>query len=99
MRPQTNQFTPIKALLSTVAIVPLMFVAAPVYAQDAATTEVDEIVVTGTAVVTRNRTTAVAPELTYDREFFEKYEPVSVGDALKRTPGVAFTSDIGEYGR
>ena len=56
----------------------------------------DEIIVTG-QVATRNRTTAVAPQLTFDREFFEKYEPISVGDALKRTPGVAFTSDIGEY--
>jgi outer membrane receptor protein involved in Fe transport len=56
----------------------------------------DEIIVEG-RVITRNRTTSANPELTYDREFFEQYEPISVGDALKRTPGVAFTSDIGEY--
>ncbi len=67
------------------------------FAQDeSANGNADEIIVTG-QVITRNRTTSVNPELTYDREFFEKYEPISVGDALKRTPGVAFTSDIGEY--
>ena len=45
----------------------------------------------------RNRTDTVAPELTYDKEFFQKFEPTSVGDQLKRVPGVSFGSDIGEY--
>ena len=58
--------------------------------------EMDEVVVTG-AVVTRNRTASVSPELVYDTEFFQKFEPLSAGDMLKRVPGVAFTSDIGEY--
>ncbi|WP_417465209.1 TonB-dependent receptor plug domain-containing protein [Kordiimonas sp.] len=56
----------------------------------------EEIVVTG-KIVTRNRTASVSPELTYDTEFFQKFEPISAGDMLKRVPGVAFTSDIGEY--
>jgi outer membrane receptor protein involved in Fe transport len=55
-----------------------------------------EIIVTG-RLVFRNRTDTVAPELTYDQEFFQKFEPTSVGDSLKRVPGVAFGSDIGEY--
>ena len=45
----------------------------------------------------RNRTDTVAPELTYGQEFFQKFEPTSVGDPLKRVPGVSFGSDIGEY--
>jgi outer membrane receptor for ferrienterochelin and colicins len=44
----------------------------------------------------RDRTDTTAPELVYDQEFFAKFEPVSVGDQLRRVPGVAFTSDIGE---
>src|SRR3546814_18229886 len=44
----------------------------------------------------RNRTETTAPELVYGQEFFAEFEPVSVGDQLRRVPGVAFTSDIGE---
>lgn len=58
-------------------------------------TELKELVVTG-EIQYRNRTETVAPELVYDQEFFAKFEPVSVGDQLRRVPGVAFTSDIGE---
>jgi outer membrane receptor for ferrienterochelin and colicins len=57
--------------------------------------ELEELVVTG-EIQYRNRTQTVAPELVYDQEFFAKFEPVSVGDQLRRVPGVAFTSDIGE---
>jgi outer membrane receptor protein involved in Fe transport len=53
------------------------------------------IVVTG-EIQYRNRTETTAPELVYDQQFFEEFEPVSVGDQLRRVPGVAFTSDIGE---
>jgi outer membrane receptor for ferrienterochelin and colicins len=56
----------------------------------------EEIVVIGQQIY-RNRTDTVAPELTYGQEFFQKFEPTSVGDSLKRVPGVAFGSDIGEY--
>src|SRR3546814_20139013 len=44
----------------------------------------------------RNRTETTAPELVYGQEFFAEFEPVSVADQLRRVPGVAFTSDIGE---
>ena len=59
-------------------------------------TTLEELVVTG-EIVYRNRTETVAPELVYDTEFFQKFEPVSVGDQLKRVPGVSFASDVGEY--
>ncbi|MBB4081985.1 outer membrane receptor protein involved in Fe transport [Brevundimonas lenta] len=58
-------------------------------------TTLDEIVVTG-QILYRDRTDTVAPELVYDQEFFAKFEPTSVGDQLRRVPGVAFTSDVGE---
>lgn len=56
----------------------------------------EEIIVTG-RIGYRNRTETVAPELSYSHEFFQKFEPSSVGDSLKRVPGVSFSSDIGEY--
>lgn len=55
----------------------------------------EEVVITG-QIQYRNRTDTVAPELVYDQQFFEQFEPLSVGDQLSRVPGVAFTSDIGE---
>lgn len=55
----------------------------------------EEIIVSG-EIQYRNRTDTVAPELVYDQQFFEQFEPLSVGDQLSRVPGVAFTSDIGE---
>lgn len=56
----------------------------------------EEIVIVGRQIY-RNRTDTIAPELTFGQEFFQKFEPTSVGDQLKRVPGVSFTSDIGEF--
>jgi len=65
-------------------------------AQDAPEEQsLEEVVITG-EIQYRNRTDTVAPELVYDQQFFEQFEPLSVGDQLSRVPGVAFTSDIGE---
>lgn len=58
-------------------------------------TELQAVLVTG-EIQFRNRTETTAPELVYGQEFFAQFEPVSVGDQLRRVPGVAFTSDIGE---
>jgi outer membrane receptor protein involved in Fe transport len=67
----------------------------------AATAAVDdqtssEIIVTG-RLVFRNRTEAPNPVLSYDLEYFQRFEPVSVGEMMKRVPGVTFTSDVLEY--
>ena len=45
----------------------------------------------------RNRTDATPPVLSYDLEFFQRFEPLTVGDMLKRVPGVAFVSDVLEF--
>ena len=58
--------------------------------------EVQEVVVYGTRY--RNRTTETAPALSYDLEYFQKFEPNTVGDMLKRVPGIGFVgADIMEY--
>ena len=59
--------------------------------------EFDRIVVQG-EITYRDRTDAIEPVLTYDLEYFQRFEPNTVGDMLKRVPGVAFVgSDIMEF--
>lgn len=84
------------ALLSTCLMTPMAALAQDrpdPATQDAA--DLGDIIVTG-AIQYRDRTDTTAPELVYDQEFFAKFEPTSVGDQLRRVPGVAFTSDVGE---
>jgi outer membrane receptor for ferrienterochelin and colicins len=81
------------ALLGTCLMTPFAAFAQEAPPQEETT--LDEIIVTG-EIQYRDRTDTVAPELVYDQEFFAKFEPVSVGDQLRRVPGVAFTSDVGE---
>jgi outer membrane receptor protein involved in Fe transport len=83
------------ALLLGVAVAPLAIAGAAV-AQTAETgpaTAVEEVIVTGQPQM-RNRTDDVVPTLSYDLEYFQRFEPLTVGDALKRVPSVTFLSDV-----
>lgn len=42
----------------------------------------------------RNRSDETVPTLVYDEEYFQRFEPVTAGDALKRVPSVTFLSDV-----
>ncbi|WP_189488359.1 TonB-dependent receptor plug domain-containing protein [Asticcacaulis endophyticus] len=93
----------VKKLAMGVALAPFAFAMAPfAYAQDAAATaaadkeEMTEVVVTGN-IRFRDRQPVENPTLVYDTEYFQRFEPVSVGEMLKRVPGVTFTSDMLEY--
>ncbi len=66
-------------------------------AAPAASTELSEIEVLAKRVNARNRVDTTAPTLSYDEEYFQRFEPLSVGDMMKRVPGVVFADDIGEY--
>jgi outer membrane receptor protein involved in Fe transport len=71
---------------------------ATVFAQAApANQPLAEILVLAKRVNARNRVDTPAPTLSYDEEFFQRFEPISVGDMMKRVPGVVFNDDIGEY--
>jgi outer membrane receptor protein involved in Fe transport len=73
--------------------------AAPDGASDAAgePKQLDAIVVQG-EITYRNRTADTEPVLSYDLEYFQRFEPNTVGDMIKRVPGAAFVgSDIMEY--
>lgn len=85
-------------LLIGAAMAPLVL-AGGVCAQDVGpvdATAVEDVIVNG-EIVFRNRTTDENPILSYDLEYFQRFEPVSVGEMLKRVPGVTFTSDVLEF--
>lgn len=52
-----------------------------------------ELVVQG-KIAYRNRTDQAAPVLDYGQDYFQRFEPLTAGDALKRVPSVAFLSDV-----
>lgn len=52
-----------------------------------------EIVVQGT-IGYRNRSDSPEPVLIYDTDYFQRFEPLTAGDALKRVPSVTFLSDV-----
>ena len=59
--------------------------------------QLDAVVVQG-EIHYRNRAPDIEPTLVYDLEYFQRFEPNTVGDMLKRVPGVGFVgSDIMEY--
>lgn len=42
----------------------------------------------------RNRTDKTTPTLVYDTTYFQRFEPLTAGDVLKRIPSVTFLSDV-----
>src|SRR5512139_1357491 len=89
-----------KTALFAVASIVSLLGAVQAQAADAATEAdaertktVEELVVTG-EIKFRNRTEETAPTLSYDLEYFQRFEPLTAGDAMKRVPSVAFLSDV-----
>lgn len=58
--------------------------------------QLDTVVVQG-EITYRNRTADIAPVLSYDLEYFQRFEPSTVGDMIKRLPSAVFVSDVLEY--
>ena len=92
-------------LLHAMAATTLFTFAAPLRAQEtasapavatAAAVELDKVVVTG-EITYRDRSDATAPVLSYGLDYFQRFEPRTVGDMLKRVSSVAFVSDVLEY--
>ena len=42
----------------------------------------------------RNRSDSIEPILEFDAEFFQRFEPLTAGDALRRVPSITFLSDV-----
>lgn len=82
-------------LLTSLPVVAMAQAEAPDGASDAR--QLDTVVVQG-EITYRDRADDIAPTLLYDLEYFQRFEPNTVGDMLKRVPGVGFVgSDIMEY--
>lgn len=91
-----------RALLAAVAAAPLLLAGEAVAQELIVTapeegggepTRVEDIVIVGQATY-RNRSDETAPTLVYDQQYFQRFEPLSVGDALRRVPSVTFLSDV-----
>jgi outer membrane receptor protein involved in Fe transport len=89
------------ALFALAALAPLALAAAAHAADvDAPIATAAETPATASEVVVqaqiayRNRTDQAAPVLDYGLDYFQRFEPLTAGDALKRVPSVAFLSDI-----
>jgi outer membrane receptor protein involved in Fe transport len=87
-------------LFALTALAPLAFASAAFAADDSAVATapeapatVEELVI-NPGVTFRDRTDSAAPVLSYDQEYFQRFEPVSAGDAMKRVPSVTFLSDV-----
>ncbi|MBN9318561.1 MAG: TonB-dependent receptor [Caulobacterales bacterium 68-7] len=84
------------ALFGLVALTPMLLATAAA-AQEAIATAAPEPVaevVVQTSIGYRNRTEAVAPVLEYGSDYFQRFEPLTAGDAMKRVPSVTFLSDV-----
>lgn len=81
-------------LLACAAAAPLALATAA-WADDAADApvSVSELIVTG-EIAFRDRTEDTAPVLSYGLDYFQRFEPLTAGDAMKRVPGVQFLSDV-----
>lgn len=66
--------------------------APPAQESEAITTADATVVIQGIGY--RDRTDETAPVLVYDTDYFQRFEPLSAGDALKRVPSVTFLSDV-----
>ena len=53
-----------------------------------------EIVVTGSIGYRYREDDAAEPILVYDTDYFQRFEPLTAGDALKRVPSVTFLADV-----
>ncbi len=85
--------------LACAAVLPASAASAQAAAPDgsADAKQLDRIVVQG-EIAYRDRTSDIAPTLVYDLEYFQRFEPNTVGDMLKRVPGVGFVgADVMEY--
>jgi iron complex outermembrane recepter protein len=62
--------------------------------QDQAVQSANDIVVFGSIGYRNREEDAAEPVLVYDTDYFQRFEPLTAGDALKRVPSVTFLSDV-----
>lgn len=88
--------TAIAVALASAVFAPVALSQAAVATAAPAPAQLDRVEVVG-EIIYRDRTDATAPVLSYDLAYFQRFEPLTVGDMLKRVPSVTFVSDVLEY--
>jgi len=79
--------------IAVLAAIPATARAQQAGADSETVTTSEDIVVVG-EIRYRDRSEETAPTLAYGLEYFQRFEPLTAGDALKRVPSVAFLSDV-----
>lgn len=86
--------------IAGLAMVPGLALAQEAVADDQQRPDGDQAIVTSQDIVVqgqigyRNRSDGAEPVLEYGTEYFQRFEPLTAGDALKRVPSVTFLSDV-----
>ncbi|PKB13433.1 outer membrane receptor for ferrienterochelin and colicin [Novosphingobium kunmingense] len=96
-RDHSASFRSLRAMLlcGIGATLPFAAEAAEVEAvEDEQTRSASEIVVQAEIGYGNRDEDAVEPVLVYDETYFQRFEPLTAGDALKRVPSVTFLSDV-----
>ncbi|GIX38659.1 MAG: hypothetical protein KatS3mg127_1898 [Silanimonas sp.] len=88
--------TAIAVALASAVFAPVALSQAAVATAAPTPAQLDRVEVVG-EIIYRDRTAATAPVLSYDLAYFQRFEPLTVGDMLKRVPSVTFVSDVLEY--
>lgn len=81
------------ALISSHALAQAPAAADDIAKTDGPITQASDIVVIA-GIGYRDRTDTPEPVLKYGTEYFQRFEPLTAGDALKRVPSVTFLSDV-----
>jgi outer membrane receptor for ferrienterochelin and colicin len=99
MSVRKTSFRSASILLATVGIAAMTVPAAAASAAEAAseddqTRTAQEIVVHGEIGFRNRENDKAEPVLVYGDDYFQRFEPLTAGDALKRVPSVTFLSDV-----
>ena len=81
------------ALISSQALAQAPSTSDEVSKTDGPITQASDIVVIA-GIGYRDRTDTPEPVLKYGTDYFQRFEPLTAGDALKRVPSVTFLSDV-----
>lgn len=81
------------ALMSSAALAQAPATSDEVARNDGTITDAADIVVIA-GIGYRDRTDSPEPVLKYGTDYFQRFEPLTAGDALKRVPSVTFLSDV-----
>jgi outer membrane receptor protein involved in Fe transport len=79
--------------LGTVLPATAQTVPAPATEDEDSILRAETVVVQG-EITYRNRSEETVPTLEYGQDYFQRFEPLTAGDALKRVPSVTFLSDV-----